>query len=80
MLCGDINRGGPGCGYNISLTLRQNHEDDKFPSLSDELPAFLGRDQGNSTRWDYLEYPIQFPIQSNNNTTRPRIIYSMMFP
>jgi hypothetical protein len=77
MLCGYIGYGGPGCGYDLSLTLEMNHEEDKFPSLRDDLPAFLGRDQGNITRRDYLRYPIQFPVQSNNKNTRPRLIYNM---
>jgi hypothetical protein len=62
------------------LTLRANHEEEKFPSLRDVLPALLGRDQGNITRRDCLRYLVQFPIQSNNNTTRPRLIYNMTFP
>jgi hypothetical protein len=70
----------PGCGCDLLLILRENHEEDKIPRLRDDLPALLGRDQGNSTRWDCLRYPVQFPIQSNNNTMRPRLIYNMMFP
>jgi hypothetical protein len=42
----------------IFLTLRANHEEDKILGLRDDLPVLLGRDQGNSTRWDCLEYPI----------------------
>jgi hypothetical protein len=80
MLCGDIGRGGSGCGYDISLTLRENHEEDKFLGLRDDLPKLLGKDQGNSTRRDCLRYPIQFLVQSNNNTTSYRLIYMMMFP
>jgi hypothetical protein len=57
-----------------------NHKKDKLPRMRDDLPALLGRDQGNSTRWDCLRYPVQFPVQSNNNTTNPRLIYNMMFP
>jgi hypothetical protein len=57
-----------------------NHEEDKLLGLRYDLPAFLGRDQGNGSRWDYFRYPVQFPIQSNNNTMRLRLIYSMMFP
>jgi hypothetical protein len=65
-----------------------NHEEDKLASMRDELPALLDKDQGNDSRWDYLGYPVQFPIQSNNNTMRiqsnnntmrPRIIYNMRF-
>jgi hypothetical protein len=80
MLCGEVDRGDPGCGCDISLILRENHEEDKLPLLRDDLPAFLGRDQGNSPRWDCLRYPIQFLVQSNNNTARPRLIYNMAFP
>ena len=68
MLCGEVGHVGLGCGYDISLTLRANHEEDKLPNLRDELSAFLGRDQENNTRWDYLGYPVQFHVQSNNNT------------
>jgi hypothetical protein len=64
----------------LFLTLRENHEEDKFLGLRDDLPALLGRDQGNSTRRDCLGYPVQFHVQSNNNTTRPRLIYNMTFP
>jgi hypothetical protein len=63
-----------------SLTLRANHKEDKFPGLRDDLLAFLGKDQGNSTRKDCLGYPEQFHEQINYNTTRPRLIYNMMFP
>ena len=80
MLCGEVNCRDPGCGCDIYLILRANHEEDKIPCLRDDLPALLSRDQGNSTRWDFLGYPIQFPVQSNNNTTRPRLIYNMTFP
>jgi hypothetical protein len=57
-----------------------NHKEEKFLGLRDELPALLGRDQGNNTRRDFLGYPVQFLVQSNNNTMRPRLIYNMMFP
>jgi hypothetical protein len=80
LFCGEIDCGDPGCGWNISLTLRVNHEEDKFPSLRDDLPTFLGRDQGNSTRRECLRYPVQFHVQINNNTMRPRLIYGMTFP
>jgi hypothetical protein len=80
MLCGEIGRGGPGCGCDLSLTLRANHEEEKFLGLRDDLLALLGKDQGNITRRDCLGYPVQFLVQSNNNTTRPRLIYNMTFP
>jgi hypothetical protein len=80
MLCGEIIHEGPGCGCDLSLTLRENHEEEKFPGLRDDLPTLLGRDQGNNTRRYCLEYLVQFPIQSNNNTMRPRLIYNMTFP
>ena len=52
MLCGEIGREGPGCGYDISLTLRENHKEDKFPGLRDDLTTLLGKDQVNNTRRD----------------------------
>jgi len=76
MLCGEIGREGYGCGCDLSLTLRENHEEEKFPGLRDDLPALLGGYQGNNTRRDCLGYP----VQSNNNNTRPRIIQNMTFP
>jgi hypothetical protein len=39
---------------HLSLILRENHEEDKITRLRDDLPALLGRDQGNNTRWDCL--------------------------
>jgi hypothetical protein len=80
MLCGDIGHGDPRCGCDLSFTLRVNHEEEKFPGLRDDLPALLRRDQGNNTRRDYLRYPIQFLVKSNNNTKRPKLIYNMEFP
>jgi len=41
MLCGEIGRGGSRCGCDLSLTLRVNHEKDKFLGLRDDLPRFL---------------------------------------
>jgi len=64
----------------LDVAVRENHEEDKLPHLRDDLPALLGEDQGNSTRWDCLGYPVQFLIQNNNSTMRPRIIYNMTFP
>jgi hypothetical protein len=60
--------------------MRVNHKEYKLPSLRNDLLALVGKDQENSIRWDYLEYPVQFPIQSNNNNARPRFIYNMTFP
>jgi hypothetical protein len=74
MLCGEIDCGGPICGCDISLTVRGNNEEEKFCYLRDHLPAFLDRYQRNNTRRDFLRYPIQFPVQSNNNTMMPRLI------
>jgi hypothetical protein len=73
-LCGEIGRKGLGCGCDLSLTLREKNEEEKFLSPRDYLPALLGIDQGNNNRRDYLGYPAQFSVQSNNNTTIPRII------
>jgi hypothetical protein len=70
----------PGCGCDLSLILRANHEEEKLPHMRDDLPTFLSRSQGNNTRWDSLGYPVQFLVQSNNKTMRPRIIYNMTFP
>jgi hypothetical protein len=80
LLCGEVDHGGHGCHCNILLTLRVNHEEGKLPDLRNDIPSLLGRDQGNKTRWDYLEYRVQFPVQSNNNTVMPRLIYNMTFP
>jgi hypothetical protein len=80
MLCGEVSRGYPRFGSDTILILRENPEEEKLPRHRDDLPAFLGRDQGNITRWDCLWYPVQFLVQSNNNTARPRLIYNMVFP
>ena len=45
LLCGEIGHIGPRCGYDLSLTPRVNHEEDKFLGLRDDLPALIGRDQ-----------------------------------
>jgi len=36
---------GHGCGYDVPLSLRENHKENKFPSLGDDLTAFLSKDQ-----------------------------------
>jgi hypothetical protein len=41
ILCGEISHRGPGCGCDLSLTLRENHEEDKLPSLRDDLLTLL---------------------------------------
>jgi hypothetical protein len=41
LLCGEISRRDPVCGYDISLILRENHEEDKLPHLRDDLLHFL---------------------------------------
>jgi hypothetical protein len=79
-LCGEVGHRDLGCGYDLFLILRVNHEEEKIPRLGDGLLSFLGRGQGNNSRRDYLRYLAQFPIQINNNTTRPRLIYNMMLP
>jgi hypothetical protein len=79
-LCGEVGHGYLGCGCDIFLILRENHEEEKLPRLRDDLPTFVGRDQGNNTSWDCLGYPVQFLVQSNNNNARPKIIYNMAFP
>jgi hypothetical protein len=35
-----------------------NQEEEKLPGLRDDIPAFLGRYQGNGGRWNYLGYLI----------------------
>jgi hypothetical protein len=57
-----------------------NHEEEKILGLRDDLSALLDKDQGNGSMWGYLRYPVQIHFQINNNTTRPRLIYKMMFP
>jgi hypothetical protein len=44
LLYGEIGCKGLGCGCDISLTLRENHEEEKFLHLRDDLPTLLGRD------------------------------------
>jgi hypothetical protein len=80
MLCGEVDREDPECGCYILLILRANHKEDKLPFLRDDISALLGRDEGNSTGWNCLGYPVQFLVQSNNNIARPRLIYNMKFP
>jgi hypothetical protein len=80
LLCGEVSRGDPRCGCDISLILRANQKEDKIPYLRDDLPALLGRDQGNRNRWEFLGYLVQFIVQNNNNNVKPRLIYNMKFP
>jgi hypothetical protein len=80
MFYGEISRRVHGYQCDILITLRENHKEDKLLGLRDDLLAFLGRNQGNSTRRDCLRYLVQFLIQINNKTMRLRIIYNMKFP
>jgi len=54
--CGGNLLGGHGCGFDLPLTLRANQKENKFPSLEDDLTAFLSRDQRSGGRWGYLRY------------------------
>jgi hypothetical protein len=56
------------------FTLRENHEEDKFLGLENDLPTFISRDQRKIDRWSYLWYPVQLFTQSNNNIARYRLI------
>jgi hypothetical protein len=77
LLCGEVSCEELGCGCDLLLILRVNHEEEKIPHPRDDLPTLLGGDQGNNTSWDYLVYLVPFLVQSNNNTARPRLIYNM---
>jgi hypothetical protein len=48
--CGEIDREGHGCGYNLLLTLIVNHKEEKLLDIRDELPALLDGDEGNGSR------------------------------
>jgi len=54
LLRGGTLRGGHGCGDDLPLTLGVNQTESEFPSLGDELAAFLSRDQRGGDRWGYL--------------------------
>ena len=49
LLCGEVGRRDLGCGCDLLLILRVNHEEEKLPHLRDDLPALLRRDQRNNT-------------------------------
>jgi hypothetical protein len=76
----EVDHRDPRCGCDLSLILRENHQEEKLSCPRDELFLLLDRDQGNRTQWDCLRYVVQFLVQSNNNTVRPRLIYNMNFP
>jgi hypothetical protein len=42
VLCGEVARRDLGCGCDLSLILRVNHEEDKLPHLRDDLPGPRG--------------------------------------
>ena len=56
LLLGGTLRGSHGCGDDLPLTLGVNQIENEFPSLGDELAAFLGSDQRGGGRWGYLRY------------------------
>ena len=58
LLCGGTLCGGHGCGNDLPLNLGVNQTENEFPSLRDELAAFLGSDQRGGGRWGYLRYPV----------------------
>ena len=62
--CGGALFGGR--GHNILLSLRVNHKENKFPSVGNDLIAFLHNDQRDGGRQYYLWYPVQLITQSNN--------------
>jgi len=58
LLRGGTLHEGHGCGDDLPLTLRANQTKNKFPSLGDELVAFLSSDQRGGSRRGYLRYPV----------------------
>ena len=51
LLRGGTLRRGHGCGDHLPLTLGVNQTENEFPSLGDELVAFLSSDQRGGGRW-----------------------------
>jgi hypothetical protein len=74
LLHGEALCGGHGCGHDLLFTLRSNHEEEKFLGLGNDLPSLLSRDQRNGGKQSYLLYHVQLSTQSNNNTTKSRLI------
>jgi hypothetical protein len=76
--CGGALSGGR--GHNILIALREDHQENKFPSFGNELTAFFCNNQRYSGRRWYLWYHVQLISQGNNNTVRSGLIHSMSLP
>jgi hypothetical protein len=74
LLHGEVLCRSHGCGGDLIFTLRENHEEDNFFVLGNDIPTFLSRDQINGGRQSYLWYHVQLSTQSNNNTVRSKLI------
>ena len=75
LLCRGVLCGGGGCCYDISFTLKMNHEEYEFPCLRYCLPALLCCDDRHYNSRKCLLYPLDFLSQSNNDTMRSRLIH-----
>jgi hypothetical protein len=69
-----------GHGHSLSLSLRANHRENKFPGLRNELTALFCSNQRDGGRRCYLWYLVQLIAQSDNKSTRPRLIHGMSLP
>ena len=45
-------------GHNLLLVLGENHKENKFLGLVNDLTAFICNDQRDGGKWGYLRYPV----------------------
>ena len=80
LLCRWVLCGGHGFCCDLSFILRTNHKEYEFPYLGDYLLALLCCDDRYCSSRNCLWYPVEFISQSNNYTTKYRLIHNMEFP
>jgi hypothetical protein len=69
-----------GRGHSLLLSLRVDHQENKFPGFGNELTALFCSNQRDGCRRCYFRYPVQLIAQINNNSMRPGLIHNMSLP
>jgi hypothetical protein len=65
------------CGHNILLSLRADHQENKFPNFGNEITTFFYSNQRDRDKGWYLWYPVKLISQGNNNSVSSGLIYNM---
>jgi hypothetical protein len=67
-------------GHSLLLSLRVDHQENKFLSFGNELSALFCSNQRDSIRQWYLSYHVKLISQGKNKNMRSRLTHRMSLP